>query len=330
MDKIIGLGNALVDVLALIDDDKVLQEMQLPKGSMQLIDRTKYEKIKEVFATMNTQFASGGSAGNTILALGCLKAKPAFIGKIGDDFSGEFLTNFFTQNGIQTDLIQGSLPTGTASTFISTNGERTFGTYLGAAATLSAADITSSLFDGYQYLYIEGYLVQNHELILKAIKTAKAQNLQVCIDLASYNIVREDHVFFKKLIHDYVDIVFANEQEANAYTNKEHLDALYAISEECSIAVVKLGAKGSIVKKGTDVVCVEAQAVENVLDTTGAGDYYAAGFLYGLTHGFSFEKCAKLGNLLSSEVIQVVGTTIPIERWKYINEKILEMQTINS
>jgi sugar/nucleoside kinase (ribokinase family) len=329
MDKIIGLGNALVDVLALIDDDNVLQEMELPKGSMQLIDRTKYEKIKQVFSTMETQFASGGSAGNTILALGCLNAKPAFIGKVGKDDSGRFLNDYFTENGIQADLIASHLPTGTASTFISTNGERTFGTYLGAAATLSPEDISEDLFEGYQYLYIEGYLVQNHDLILKAIQAAKAKSLQVCIDLASYNIVKEDHIFFKQLIRDYVDIVFANEQEAAAYTNKEHLDALYAISKECSIAVVKLGSKGSIVKKGTDVVCVKAQKVEQVVDTTGAGDYYSAGFLYGLTHGFSFDKCAKLGNLLSSEVIQVVGTTISPDRWKYINEKILEIQTLN-
>ena len=319
MDKIIGLGNALVDVLVTLKDDSLLNEMQLPKGSMQLIDSVKLQQINSVFSKMKTHLATGGSAGNAILGLACLGAETGFIGKIGNDEFGEFFRENLQKNKIEDKLLlSDQLPSGVASPFISPDGERTFGTFLGAAASLKAEDLSLDMFKGYAYLFIEGYLVQDHEMILRAIELAKEAGLQICLDLASYNIVAADLEFFTLLINKYVDIVFANEEEAKAFTGKEPEEALEMIAKMCSIAIVKVGAQGSYIRKGTEELKVEAIAVDKVVDTTGAGDYFAGGFLFGLTGGYSLEKCAKIGSLLSGNVIQVVGTTMPKARWDEI------------
>ena len=318
MDKIIGLGNALVDVLATLEDDMLLDEMGLPKGSMQLIDDAKLQQINAKFSQMKTHLATGGSAGNAILGLACLGAGTGFIGKVGNDHYGDFFRKNLQKNNIEDKLLTSEhLPSGVASTFISSDGERTFGTYLGAAS-LKAEDLTLEMFKGYAYLFIEGYLVQDHEMILHAIELAKEAGLQICLDMASYNIVANDLEFFSLLINKYVDIVFANEEEAKAFTGEEPEEALRAIAKKCSIAIVKVGANGSYIRKGTEEIKVSAIPVEKVRDTTGAGDYFASGFLYGLTCGYSLEKCAKIGSILSGNVIQVIGTTISPERWDEI------------
>ncbi len=318
MDKIIGMGNALTDILATLESDQTLVEMGLPKGSMQLIDEPKLQQINDKFATINTHVATGGSAGNTIIALASLGAETGFIGKTGKDEFGTFFRETYEKKNIECKLLTSDLPSGVASTFISPDGERTFGTYLGAAATLTAEDLTSEMFKGYTYLYIEGYLVQDHDMILRAIELAKDAGLQICIDLASYNIVENDHAFFTMLINKYVDIVFANEEEAKAFTGKEPEEALNEIARMCSIAIVKLGSKGSLIKKGTEEIHVEALPVKKVIDTTGAGDYFAAGFLYGLTCGYSLDKCAKIGSTLAGFIVQTIGASISKEKWDEI------------
>lgn len=326
MDKIVGLGNALVDVLATLNDDTLLHEMELPKGSMQLIDEAKLQQINSKFSQMKTHLATGGSAGNAILGLACLGASTGFIGKVGNDHYGKFFKENLKKNRIEDKMLTSEhLPSGVASTFITPDGERTFGTYLGAASTLKAEELTLDMFKGYAYLFIEGYLVQDHEMILHAIELAKEAGLQICLDMASYNIVEADLEFFTLLIHKYVDIVFANEEEAKAFTGKEPEEALELIGKQCSIAIVKVGSGGSYIRKGTEQIKVEALKVEKVVDTTGAGDYFAAGFLYGLTCGYSLEKCAKIGSTLSGNVIQVIGTTISQECWDQIKLNINEI-----
>ena len=186
------------------------------------------------------------------------------------------------------------------------------------AATMKAENLTLDMFKGYAYLYIEGYLVQDHELILRAMQLGKEAGLQICLDMASYNIVEGDLEFFDILITKYVDIVFANEEEAKAYTGKDAWGAINEIASKCSVVIVKLGAQGSCIKKGTECIKLEVPPVKKVVDTTGAGDYYAAGFLYGLTCGYSLEKCSIIGSILASNVIQVVGTTLSKKKWDEI------------
>lgn len=318
MDKIIGMGNALVDVLVRIDDDSLLEKLHLPKGSMQLIQEDTLSEIRKYTSGMKIHRSTGGSAGNTVCALAALGANPGFIGKVGQDETGTFFGDTLRQRGVNALLATCDLPSGIASTFISTDGERTFGTYLGAAATLGAEDLSRKMFAGYNYLYIEGYLLQDHDLMLRAVQLAKEEGLQVCLDMASYNVVEAERDFFDQLIVKYVDIVFANESEALAYTGKAPHEALEEIASKCSIAVVKTGKEGSLVKKGTEVIQLLSCPVDNVLDTTGAGDFYAAGFMYGLTCGYSLEKCVQISTILATAVIQEVGTTLPAKKWDEI------------
>ena len=318
MDKIIGMGNALVDVLVTLSDDSLLDEMNLPKGSMQLIEKDKFLDISNKLSQMKTYRSTGGSAGNTILALANLGTEPGFIGKIGDDEYGNFFKNSGINLGIDMKLLKGDLHTGIASTFITQDGERTFGTYLGAASQMAPEELKLEMFKGYSYFYLEGYLVQDKNLILRAAQLAKEAGAQVCLDMASYNIVEENHDFFHSFIDKYVDIVFANEEEAKSFTGKDAWQSINDISSCCSIVVVKLGAQGSCIKKGTECIKFEIPPIEKVIDTTGAGDYYAAGFLYGLTSGLSLEKCCYIGSILASQVIQVYGTILPKEKWNEI------------
>lgn len=318
MDKIIGMGNALVDVLVRIDDDSLLEKLHLPKGSMQLIQEDTLSEIRKYTSGVKIHRSTGGSAGNTVCALAALGANPGFIGKVGQDETGAFFGDTLRQRGVNALLATCDLPSGIASTFISTDGERTFGTYLGAAATLRAEDLSRKMFAGYNYLYIEGYLLQDHDLMLRAVQLAKEEGLQVCLDMASYNVVEAERDFFDQLIVKYVDIVFANESEALAYTGKTPHEALEEIASKCSIAVVKTGKEGSLVKKGTEVIQLLSCPVDNVLDTTGAGDFYAAGFMYGLTCGYSLEKCVQISTILATAVIQEVGTTLPAKKWDEI------------
>lgn len=318
MDKIIGMGNALVDVLVRIDDDSLLEKLHLPKGSMQLIQEDTLSEIRKYTSGMKIHRSTGGSAGNTVCALAALGTNPGFIGKVGQDETGAFFGDTLRQRGVNALLATCDLPSGIASTFISTDGERTFGTYLGAAATLRAEDLSRKMFAGYNYLYIEGYLLQDHDLMLRAVQLAKEEGLQVCLDMASYNVVEAERDFFDQLIVKYVDIVFANESEALAYTGKTPHEALEEIASKCSIAVVKTGKEGSLVKKGTEVIQLLSCPVDNVLDTTGAGDFYAAGFMYGLTCGYSLEKCVQISTILATAVIQEVGTTLPAKKWDEI------------
>lgn len=322
MKRIIGIGNALVDALTTLQDDGLLSMFGLPKGGMTLIGDEEQQRIQEQFASLDVQRATGGSAGNTMLALANLSMNPGFIGTVGNDSIGDFFADNCTSCGITPYLIRLPQQSGIAYTFISPDGERTFATYLGAAAMMQADDLTEEAFHGYDYLYVEGYLVQNHELILRAAELAKAAGLKVCLDLASYNIVAADRDFFVHLVSNYVDIVFANEEEARAFTETEPERALELLHERCEVAVVKLGAKGSAVMRCGEKTVVEAMPVDRVVDTTAAGDFYAAGVMYGLMHDCSLRQCAEIGSLLAGHVIQVVGTKFDAARWSEIREEV--------
>ncbi len=327
MDKIIGLGNALVDALVMLDDDNILAKLGLRKGAMTLIDREKYGLISEMFSHRKAYRSTGGSAGNAMTALASMGAEVGFVGKVGRDENGRFFGESLEKHGIESHLlVDEELPSGVASTFIATDGERTFGSYLGAAALLKASDFNLELFKGYAYLLVEGYLVQDHDAILQAIELARQAGLQVCIDLSSCNLVEAERDFFTLLINKYVDIVLANEEEAQAFTGQAAEQAVDTIGQMCSIAIVKRGARGALIRKGTERIDVPAVAVSQVVDTTGAGDFFAAGFLYGLVSGCPLPKCGLIGATVAAEVVQIVGTTLPAESWERINRTIHQIK----
>ena len=317
MKRILGIGNALVDVLTKVDNEQILSELHLPKGSMQLLSTEAYAEVTRRMLALPTKLTTGGSACNTLLALSHLDAPTGMIGKIGDDENGRFFASYFAQRGISTRLLHDSRPTGVASTFITPDGQRTFGTYLGAAARLTADERQQAWFEGYDYFYIEGYLVQNHDLVLRAIELAHAAGCEVCLDLASYNIVEADLDFFRALMPS-IDIVFANEQEAQALTGLEARAALDALAATCHIAVVKIGKHGVWACHGTEVAHCQARDVPVVVDTTAAGDYFAAGFMHALAAGEPLATCIARGSLLAGHIIEVVGTELPDATWQQL------------
>jgi len=321
MNKILGIGNALVDVMTLIGDDRILERFGLPKGSMQLVDEEKSRLVKSETVNFNRSMASGGSAANTIHGLAMLNVKTGFIGSIGQDELGDFFENDMRSAGINTMLIRRNSVTGTAVALISPDSERTFATHLGAAVELGASDLNPDFFDGYDILYLEGYLIFNKPLVEQACKIAKEKNMKIALDLASYNVVEAMLPAFKEIVEKYVDIVFANEEEAKAFTGMMPEEALKSISGLCDVAVIKVGSEGSWIKRGEEVLKIGTIKV-NPVDTTGAGDLYAAGFLYGYSKNFNLEKCGVLGSHMAGKVIEIVGARMDEHKWLEIKTSI--------
>jgi sugar/nucleoside kinase (ribokinase family) len=315
MKKIIGIGNALVDVITIVPDETCLSRFSLPKGSMTMVDASRSGEIKQAIIGLKKSLASGGSAGNTMYGLGVMGVHSSFIGKVGRDELGNFYEKDMVEAGLTPVLMRApASPTGTAVALVTPDSERTFATHLGAATELMAGELTNDLFRGYHILYLEGYLIFNLPLIEEACRLAKENKMCVALDLASYNVVIDMLPALKKIVTEYVDIVFANEEEARAFTGLGPVEALDELSKKCHIAVVKTGPDGSWIKRGDEVIKVDALKV-NAVDTTGAGDLYAAGFLYGYSNGFGLDKCGMFGSILAGKVIEIIGARMPQEKW---------------
>jgi len=324
--KILGIGNALVDILAKLPNDELLKELNVEKGSMNLIEEKMRNDLLEKIEIMDLKMTTGGSVSNTALALRQLEAPSGFIGKVGNDEYGKFYINELTEDGVDLHLIYESGFSGTAIAMITPDGERTFCTYLGAAAGMQASEIQKSVLEQYTHFYVEGYLVQNHDLIEGAMKMAKSLGLTIMLDLASFNVVASDRAFIRELVEKYVDILFANEEEALVFSGKTSTgEAIDDIARYVKTTILKEGDKGSWIKYNEELIHIPIYKKVKPIDTTAAGDYYAAGFFYGMVHGAGLEKCARLGSLLSYYIIQVIGTKLSPETWEKIREKAKEI-----
>lgn len=323
MTRILGIGNALVDIMTELDHDGYLPLFGLPKGSMTLVDAGQSRSVFYGTQHLKKTVRSGGSAANTIYGIAKMGIPAGFIGKIGEDEMGRIFHQDLVDSNVTTHLIRSATESGRAMALISPDSERTFATYLGAAVELSGIDLDESIFKNYDLLHIEGYLVQNHELLLRALEMAKMHHLKISLDMASYNVVEANREFLDSVIKDYVDFVFANEDEAKALTGKDPEGALEEISSHCEIAVVKTGRTGSLVKSDDKIHPIGIIPV-NSIDTTGAGDLYASGFLYGLANGLPLEQCGRIGAILAGNVIEVIGSKMDENRWTKVKKMISE------
>jgi len=322
MKKILGIGNALVDIILFLENEELLKEFTLPKGSMQLVDADKALRVEEAARSCRKHMASGGSAANTIHGLARLGVETAFIGTVGKDSFGEFFEKDMKDCGINPLLSSSTTSTGRAISLVTPGGERTFATYLGAAVELSVSRLNASLFRGYHHLHLEGYLVPNQQLVESAFILSQQCGMTVSLDLASYNVVEANLDFLKRVTGKYKPVVFANEEEARAFTG--HADphkSLDFFALHCDTAIVKIGAKGSLIFHKGKKYAADAIQV-NCIDTTGAGDLYAAGYLYGFVNDLSPDRCGKIGSLLAGKVIEEAGAKIGEPSWGYINETI--------
>ena len=326
MKSILGIGNALTDILAFLPDDSLLKKYHIPLGSMQAVDLETGDRIWAALKELGVQYVPGGSAANTITCTSILGMPSGYIGKTGGDELGKLFKSAMEQYGVRTTMLQGSKGSGRCMVFISgANAERTFASYLGAALELAPEDLKPEYFEGYDYFHIEGYLVQNQELISSAVRMAKDAGCIISIDMASYNVVESNNAFLHNLIEKYVDIVFANESESRAFTKREDpREGLREIARMCEVAVVKVGKDGSWVRSAESEYFIPACPAEPI-DGTGAGDTYAAGFLYAHSLGMPLEVCGKVGSIIAARVVEVVGTKIDVPRWKAAKAEIREL-----
>jgi len=221
-------------------------------------------------------------------------------------------------------MLYGTKPTGRCMVLITgANAERTFANYMGATLEMGPEDLKREYFQGWDYFHIEGYLVQNQDLIRNAVVMAKEAGCIISIDMASYNVVESNAAFLHDLVDNYVDIVFANETEARSFTGLEPREALEEISRHCRIAVVKIGKDGSMVQSGDEYHFIHPWPAKPV-DATGAGDTYAAGFLYAHSLGKSLKVCGEVGSILAAKVVEIVGTKIDVPRWRAAKQEIRE------
>ena len=321
MAKIMGIGNALVDVIVNLPDEKILHSFGLCKGGMEMINEDTKRKLHQAIAQMKQVRATGGSTSNTIHGIAHLGGDTGFIGKVGNDEMGTFFEEDMKKSGITPYLIHTSeMDTGIATTLMTSDAERTFATYLGAASAMLESEIDTEILKNYDYIHVEGYLIFNHELILRACQLAKSLNLKISMDMASYNLVESQRDFVTTLLRDYVDIIFANEDEARSFTGKDEEEALDVLSQYCEVAVVKLGAKGSIANIRGKKVAAGTNGKKPV-DTNGAGDAFAAGFLFGLMQGFTPEKIIRLASAVGDEAVATIGAKLSVNQWNTVKSK---------
>lgn len=307
---VVGIGNAIVDVIASADD-AFLEAHAMSKGAMMLVDRQRAAEIYEAMGSVI--ISSGGSAGNTIAGIASLGGKTGYIGKVRDDsFGREFLHDITAVGAIfRTPLATEGPPTAQCLVLVTPDSQRTMNTYLGACVNLTADDIDAELIRSAKITYLEGYLYDDasaKRAFHHAAEIAHAAGRSVALSLSdAFCVVRHRHDFLK-LVEHHVDVLFSNEAEILALFETEFIeDAIAKLRPICDLGAITRGPHGSTIVAKGETMQVDAAAVAEVVDTTGAGDLYAAGFLYGLTHGAPLLECGRLGSLAAAEIIAQFG-----------------------
>lgn len=307
---VLGIGNAIVDVFATTDDE-FLTLNKMAKGGMSLIDSARAEALYQ--SMRNAVEVQGGSCGNTVVGVASLGGKAAYIGKVRDDALGWTFRHDIREAGVSFDTPPSTEgpPTARSLIFITPDAQRTMNTYLGACITLGPEDIDEKQVASASVTYVEGYLwdpPRAKEAVRKAFAAAHAAGRQVSITLSDAFCVDRWRDEFVQLIRDQVDILFANESEIlSLYQVKTFDEALQGARRDGKIVALTRSAKGSVIVRGEEVHVVDAARVERVVDTTGAGDLYAAGFLYAYTRNKPLAECARIGSVAAAEIISHVG-----------------------
>lgn len=308
---VLTIGNAIVDIIA-HSDDAFLLEQNIHKGTMNLIDA---ERAEQLYAAMGPAIeTSGGSAGNTAAGIASLGGRAAYFGKVSNDHLGKVFTHDIRAIGVDygTKPLVGEPPTARSMIFVTPDGERSMNTYLGACVELKPEDIDEAIVASSLVTYFEGYLWDPplaKDAIRKAAEIAHANERKMSMTLSDpFCVDRYREEFLGLMKSGTVDIVFANESEIKSLYETSSLEtAVQAARNDCELTVVTRSEKGSMVITRDESHAVDAFAIENLVDTTGAGDLYAAGFLHGLTHKMSLVDCARLGGMAAAEVIQHIG-----------------------
>ncbi len=318
---ITGIGSALVDLLVKENDD-FLMELGKEKGGMTLVETgSEIDRIVDK-TSGKVSVVPGGAACNTIIGIGRLGGAAKFIGMRGDDAYGELYEKKLRESGVIPRFFLSPEPTGKVLSIITPDAQRSMYTFLGASTGLDPASVTPDMFRDTAIAVIEGYLLFNRELMTASLEAAKQAGALVALDLASFEVIHSSKDILENIIKTHVDILIVNEDEAHAYagfTDEEEI-LVAAIADGVAYAALKVGRKGSFVCHKGEVTFIEPVKGREAVDTTGAGDLWAAGFLYGLANGYSIEKSGEIASMCGYEVVQVVGAQIPEEGWERIRK----------
>jgi sugar/nucleoside kinase (ribokinase family) len=307
---VLGIGNALVDVLS-TEDDAFVELHGFTKGAMTLVDTDRAEVL---YAAMGDKTeASGGSAANTLSGVASFGGRGAYLGRVSDDGLGASFAHDLNSLGVSFSSVRatGGDPTGRCLIVVTPDGERTMNTYLGASAALNPDDLDLDLIASAKVTFLEGYLFDRPEAkaaFRLAAETAHDAGRKVALTLSDGFCVDRHRDDFVDLVAHGVDILFANEDEiTKLYGVDTHEQGVEAVRGTCEIAAVTKGARGSVVVTADELIEVEAHPVDKLVDTTGAGDLYAAGFLYGWSHKRPLHECGRLGSIAAAAVIGHIG-----------------------
>jgi sugar/nucleoside kinase (ribokinase family) len=307
---VLGIGNAIVDVIARTDD-AFLEQHDLPKGGMTLIDAERAHRLYEDMGP-GTEM-SGGSVANTMAGIASLGGTGAFIGKVRNDQLGGIFRHDIRAVGVdfRTPAAESGLPTARCLVFVTPDAQRTMATFLGASTELGPEDLDHEQIRHAKITYLEGYLwdaPEAKQAFVEAAKAAHDAGNRVALSLSDGFCVDRHRESFLDLVENHIDILFANEDEiTKLYRVDTFDDALQKVRGHCEVAALTRSAKGSLILSGDEVHVVDVVTPQRLADTTGAGDLYAAGFLYGFTKGYSLPDCGRLGAVSAAEVISHVG-----------------------
>ena len=318
---VVGVGNAIVDVLA-YGDDSLLETLELTKGSMTLVDK---ERAHAIYSTMGeTTERSGGSVGNSVSALALLGASASYIGKIGSDKLGQVFRNDLENSGVSVEAIRSVDREGTGRCFVivTSEGQRSMATHLGVCPDLKPDDIQIDVIQNHKITYLEGYLwdlPDAKNALVRAAKYAHAAGRTVALSLSDGFCVQRHRASFLELIEEHVDILFGNEEEiVTLYEAVDFDDAVAYARRFSGIAALTRGEYGSLIIRGDETNMIDAAPVNRVVDTTGAGDLYASGVLFGITQGYDLHACGKLGSMMAAEVIGYLGGRLGVDSLRRI------------
>ena len=307
---VVGLGNAIVDVIS-AQDDAFLETWGINKDAMNLIEEDRADALTE--ASVNAVETSGGSGANTIAGIASFGGKAAYIGKVADDRLGKVFKADMENGGVpfETEPLTEGPATARSIIFVTPDGKRSMNTFLGASVEFAPADVDREMVEAGSILYLEGYLFDKEiakSAFVHAAEIAHAAGRKVSLTLSDSFCVDRHRDSFRQLIRTQVDILFANEEELlSLYETRDFDAALEQLRAETGLGAVTRGEKGSVVIGDGDPIEVPAEPVSEVVDTTGAGDQYAAGFLFGVARGLPLATCAKLGHIAAAEVISHYG-----------------------
>jgi len=318
---VVGVGSALMDILAR-EPDEFMVRLGVEKGGMNLVDQPYIDQLVAQTSS-HLSIVSGGSACNSVIGVAKLGGSGRFVGKMGNDELGKLFKQDLKNNLVDPMLFNSDTPTGRVLSVITPDAQRSMFTYLGASAEMHPDEISLNCFNGAAIVHVEGYLLFNRDLMMAVLKAAKNSGSLVSLDLASFNVVEESADVLADIIREFVDILIANEDEAKAYCgHANEQEAVKAMSEHVKVAALKLGSRGSLIKCGDRIWTIDPTGTGDVVDTTGAGDLWASGFLFGMINGYSVEKSGQLASACGYEVCRVIGAKIPEDGWKRIRNLI--------